>query len=739
MAPNQTLSAVARRKTALLESSAESDSSKRELLDTVGLTITSANALSTVPLKRKTRDVVAPKESEVPSRSYKAKQARKKSKAGESFQTFEGNQSVPANSAPQRAYSPSQPAVDSSDEDRSPASLGNSDADSTTYLGEVGASTPYLSTQRFPEDVFNPNEGQNLFSLSAEETFSIIGQSTAARLVFLLPGESLLFTGVMRLVLLQGFIELMGVPLLPSKISHRVFAPRYYPTPAISALSVRDPVLANNRASIFQLPQQLPQHIRGLVKPEHIVVLVSELLCGVEGLGRVIRPFCNLFGSDIRSMEFSYSITKELYALKSVSQGDPLFYLPQDWKLALDRIASDASKNSDGHNHTAPIILVKGGKNSGKSTFARTLANNLTNLYRRVAFVECDLGQIFGPAFTHLSIPWRAHFVGGTSPKSSPSHYLAALTDLSQQYQSEIRNSAAFDDDGVHEVEDSDQCKISAAIPLVINTQGWVKGMGADLLHSIEAIFEPSHIVDFRTSSAYSNQNILSGFEKTFGAPSDSAGIANISISAISSSLHPPRFSAAELRSLALVSYFHGRFSRRISPDRSDTFIESWDTTLPLRAVAPTTVDPSLALESISIVAPGGDDVVPSELSKALVCGVIGLVASESPATRVGAVYIQGALPPSPQISRCVGLGFVRDASNTKIQLLTPTPVRELGICRNFVLGELSMPIWAFLGLEQDDYGENELPYLQWGRSVAESAGGERRRIRRNVMRRSQA
>jgi hypothetical protein len=48
------------------------------------------------------------------------------------------------------------------------------------------------------------------------------------------------------------------------------------------------------------------------------------------------------------------------------------------------------------------------------------------------------------------------------------------------------------------------------------------------------------------------------------------------------------------------------------------------------------------------------------------------------------------------------------------------------------------MPVWAFLEPEKDTQEENGLPFLQWGRSVAEDAGGERRRIRRNVMRRGQ-
>lgn len=39
------------------------------------------------------------------------------------------------------------------------------------------------------------------------------------------------------------------------------------------------------------------------------------------------------------------------------------------------------------------MILVKGPKRTGKSTFARSLANRLSTSFKRVAFLECDVGQ----------------------------------------------------------------------------------------------------------------------------------------------------------------------------------------------------------------------------------------------------------------------------------------------------------------------------------------------------------
>ena len=63
---------------------------------------------------------------------------------------------------------------------------------------------------------------------------------------------------------------------------------------------------------------------------------------------------------------------------------------PETWTDALDQIYRDAT---DSPVQTAPIVLVKGPKRSGKSTIARTALNTLLQTYERVAWLECDLGQ----------------------------------------------------------------------------------------------------------------------------------------------------------------------------------------------------------------------------------------------------------------------------------------------------------------------------------------------------------
>lgn len=59
-----------------------------------------------------------------------------------------------------------------------------------------------------------------------------------------------------------------------------------------------------------------------------------------------------------------------------------------------------------------------------------------------------------GPPFTHLSPPERSLFFGDVSPKDRPEFYVKCIHNVYQTYADKYRNK----------------------IPLIVNTQGWVKG-----------------------------------------------------------------------------------------------------------------------------------------------------------------------------------------------------------------------------------------------------------------------
>jgi polynucleotide 5'-hydroxyl-kinase GRC3/NOL9 len=118
-----------------------------------------------------------------------------------------------------------------------------------------------------------------------------------------------------------------------------------------------------------------------------------------------------------------------------------------------------------------------------------------------------------------------------------------------------------------------------------------------------------------------------------------------------------------------------------------------------------------------------------------------------------GIPYIQACPPPSPSESSCVGLGLIRGISTASVStsestvilhILTPIPPPLIATAQILLKGKMELPIWGMLDLRDMDevvagVERGRVSYLQWGRVPEGVVGGDRRRVRRNLMRRGQA
>ncbi|XP_033647445.1 polynucleotide 5'-hydroxyl-kinase NOL9-like [Asterias rubens] len=136
-----------------------------------------------------------------------------------------------------------------------------------------------------------------------------------------------------------------------------------------------------------------------------------------------------------------------------------------------------------------PVVLICGWKNSGKSTLCRYLSNSLIARLESVCYLEFDVGQteftppgmlslqritepVLGPPFTHSRAAERMCFYGDVHVHANPDSYLKICKYLMQEYQTNHRHQ-----------------------PLIINTMGWMQGLGLQLLVDIIHMTQPTHIV----------------------------------------------------------------------------------------------------------------------------------------------------------------------------------------------------------------------------------------------------
>jgi polynucleotide 5'-hydroxyl-kinase GRC3/NOL9 len=152
-------------------------------------------------------------------------------------------------------------------------------------------------------------------------------------------------------------------------------------------------------------------------------------------------------------------------------------------------------------------IVVVGGKNTGKSTFAQYLINQNIAKFKKILLIDFDIGQpicgvsqtisativkapVIGAGYLNPNLKQAKSFLfGDKSITNAPFKYVACVKLLIDFCRSneELNN-----------------------IPWVINTLGYQKGFGIQLLTVILKIVQPSDVVQIQHANVkYNFENIM--------------------------------------------------------------------------------------------------------------------------------------------------------------------------------------------------------------------------------------
>uniref|UniRef100_A0A0A9CWF4 Uncharacterized protein n=1 Tax=Arundo donax TaxID=35708 RepID=A0A0A9CWF4_ARUDO len=333
--------------------------------------------------------------------------------------------------------------------------------------------------------------------------------------------------------------------------------------------------------------------------------------------------------------------------------------VPPDWESAVSLVSS---------RPTPPVVVVCGPKNSGKSTFSRLLLNALLPRYGRVGYLDTDVGQpefappgclsfhVVGEAIADLLNPAlreaeRFCFFGDISSKRDPEAYLKCLFHLYDYFVEKYL------------------CDGMEMLPLIVNTPGWVKGAGFDMLVEMLRYICPTTVVEIRISMK--NKNLPDGM---FWLDGEQTGSEMISIDAA--------FRDAANRSLLIQKDSCGMRERRL--------VEYLKQCFPSDISLATNKELAYALASLPpYQVPFSDvkvmhlhcEVPDSEIWYSLNATIVGLAvsnASEAP----------GSVP------NCVGLGVVRgvDVQKGLLYLITPVPLQRLQSVDLLLQGLIEIP-----------------------------------------------
>ncbi|XP_021855500.1 polynucleotide 5'-hydroxyl-kinase NOL9-like [Spinacia oleracea] len=344
----------------------------------------------------------------------------------------------------------------------------------------------------------------------------------------------------------------------------------------------------------------------------------------------------------------------------------PGIEISEEWSVAADTISKSFTS-------LAPVVFICGAKNSGKTTFSRYLLNTFLPKYKRVAYLDTDVGQ---PEFTPpgclsltiideatpdltipcLKTPLRCYFFGDVSSKRDPETYLNCIFALYDHYSKDLRVSSKNASTG------------PAELPLIINTPGWVKGLGFDILVDMLKHIAATHVVKINISSV--RKNLPDGAFWLDELDECSVKLVEMT-SARKDSYNRSVLVQKEarlIRELRLMAYFRQCFPSNMGI----TTIK--ELSLALASLTPYEVPiSSIKIRHLHCEVPN------SEVFYSLNAAIVGLAVSYAD---------------SQSLPVCVGLGIVRGIDTLKnvIYLITPVPQKILTGVDILLQGYIQIP-----------------------------------------------
>ena len=507
--------------------------------------------------------------------------------------------------------------------------------------------------------------------------------------------STLHFIGCIRVRVLYGSLKVHGSILSPDGKYSRICSTATHPTyvthstaqfadcPYKDIQSLEEFLFAARTNSKYGMSETDSERI--LFKLSEVDELNFVSLCLIKSASIPIafltrKRFKNLFqpanSSPILPFFYPLKTAKSLLTPKVATH----------WESIIDNISKRSS----------PKVLVCGPKGAGKSTFSLYLSNYLLNTHQAVFYIECDPGQPeflptgtlgvqaltkpkLGPAYTHKLSSEMNYFFGSTTPSSNPRLYIDIIMKM-------------LDSVRLLYNEEVD-------IPIIINSCGWVEGLGIGLLADIISLSRPSVIIakyiadksDWCSNLGSTQINRNRIYTRGIENPPYTVEVMKCSIDEITTEYVPsketcllypmksflssvtplvktPGFSPIEFRTLSLITYF----SKNLKFNSPFNYLEEILFQCPLYAIS----IQNFLYQKVSVDFPN------SHLLEVLNANIIGLgeVNADSSLEEVSILGENIKFLGPTEICTCLGLGFVRYINEKEKKLIVTTPVKSVNL-----------------------------------------------------------
>jgi len=298
------------------------------------------------------------------------------------------------------------------------------------------------------------------------------------------------FQGTLRIKVLRGVISCQGYNIKPSTEFTNIYSPKFY-----SALSLK---LVKSGVEVPETLESFLKSLSGLKNRPNI-----SPNCAVALIERHSEPWIDYLTRSSRYLTDAFYMLKEvtdslgkqieIKIIKNDDQCKQIWTEGQGWEIPF-RSMETTQKNGQ-----QPKLICIGGKGVGKSSFLRWCQNQNLNAGNKCLYLDLDPGQrefglpcylslclvdkpVLGPSICQPKPEWILNvFFGDISPASQPDRYLKCVDMLLKE------------------------AKKYKQYPLLINTMGWVQGLGLQLNIEIIKRLKPTTVVQFQSRKSKSN------------------------------------------------------------------------------------------------------------------------------------------------------------------------------------------------------------------------------------------
>eukprot|EP00127_Corallochytrium_limacisporum_P006548 Clim_evm20s230 gene=Clim_evmTU20s230 len=275
---------------------------------------------------------------------------------------------------------------------------------------------------------------------------------------------------------------------------------------AVNGYIITEQNLGSHGFEVYSLPIETVLPVVSIANESSLVIEALDSLLGpqlaeLEDYGLPPRPTLTEREEEANNEEV-LSHGQSYLILSEVLPTVPTLVIPNDWMSANQRIAEDLQKPPGGQDFHLPFTsaLVYGSKGQGKSTLVRYLWN--CAVQRGPAYIlDCDLGQ------PEIGLPGCVNWYCGTDPlfganymrtgaggpsKEKVQSFCVGFNNAGDQPAKFIEAvKAAVKSMRAHLNTASSSVSPPPRATVLINTQGWIKGLGWHLLSAVYTITEP--------------------------------------------------------------------------------------------------------------------------------------------------------------------------------------------------------------------------------------------------------